>query len=220
MFQFLQKLFYKDSSSGASKKKSKKKSIRRSRKKVRRHQIVSSKETKYTTSNNSKKKKRNSNNQQVKDKNENVNTTKVNQNENVETTEEELKEIPPSIKNNPWNIHYVANNEHAHIVLKSKNKEALTLGTTTEEKDPNAKFKLQDGLERNQKQTSFVKKKLNVFPTKLIQRQKKDSSITKQDKDLIYENIKSYGDNPRKYQLLGELIPEEEKQKNVKKRTD
>ena len=215
MFQFLQKLFYKDSSSGTSKKKS-----RRSRKKVIKHQTVSSKGTKNTTSNNSKKKKRNSNNQQVKDKNESVNTTKVNQNENVETTEEELKEIPPSIKNNPWNIHYVANNEHAHIVLKSKNKEALTLGTTTEEKDPNAKFKLQDGLERNQKQTSFVKKKLNVFPTKLIQRQKKDSSITKQDKDLIYENIKSYGDNPRKYQLLGELIPEEEKQKNVKKRTD
>lgn len=219
MFQFLQKLFYKDSSGGASKKKSKKKSIKRSRKKVIKHQTVSSKRTKYTTSNNSKKKKRNSNNQRVKDKNENVNTTKVNQNENVEITEE-LKEIPPSIKNNPWNIHYVANNDHAQIVLKSKNKEALTLGTTTEEKDPNAKFKLQDGLERNQKQTSFVKKKLNVFPTKLIQRQKKDSSITKQDKDLIYENIKSYGDNPKKYQLLGELIPEEEKQKNVKKRTD
>ena len=213
MFQFLQKLFYKDSSSGTSKKKS-----RRSRKKVIKHQTVSSKGTKHTTSNNSKKKKKNSNIQQVKDKNES--TTKVNQNENVETTEEELKEIPPSIKNNPWNIHYVANNDHAQIVLKSKNKEALTLGTTTEEKDPNAKFKLQDGLERNQKQSSFVKKKLNVLPTKLIQMQKKNSSITKQDKDLIYENIKSYGDNPRKYQLLGELIPEEEKQKKAKKRTD
>lgn len=220
MFQFLQKLFYKDSSSGASKKKSRKESTRRSRKKVIKHQTVSSKGTKHTTSNNSKKKKRNSNNQQIKDKSESVNTTKVNQNENVETTEEELKEIPPSIKNNPWNIHYVANNDHAQIVLKSKNKEALTLGTTTEEKDPNAKFKLQDGLERNQKQTSFVKKKLNVLPTKLIQMQKKNSSITKQDKDLIYENIKSYGDNPRKYQLLGELIPEEEKQKKAKKRTD
>ena len=124
-----------------------------------------------------------------------------------------LKKIPPSIKNNPWNIHYIANNEHAHIVLKSKNKEALTLGTTTEEKDPNEKFKLQDGLERNQNQASFVKKKLNVLPTKLIQRQNKDSSITKQDKDLIYENIKSYGNNPKKYQSLGNLIPEEEKQK-------
>lgn len=174
MFQFLQKLFYKDSSSGASKKKSKKKSIKRSRKKVIKHQTVSSKRTKYTTSNNSKKKKRNSNNQRVKDNNENVNTTKVNQNENVKTTEEKLKEIPPSIKNNPWNIHYVANNDHAQIILKSKNKETLTLRTTTEEKDPNAKFKLQDGLERNQMQTSFGKKKLNLLPTKLIQRQKKE----------------------------------------------
>lgn len=48
MFQFLQKLFYKDSSSGTSKKKS-----RRSRKKVIKHQTVSSKGTKHTTSNNS-----------------------------------------------------------------------------------------------------------------------------------------------------------------------
>ena len=69
-------------------------------------------------------------------------------------------------------------------------------------------------------QTSFGKKKLNVLPTKLIQRQKKDSSITKQDKDLIYEKKKSYGNNPKKYQSLGNLIPEEEKQKKAKKRTD
>ena len=220
MFQFLQKLFYKDSSSGASKKKSKKKSTRRSRKKVIKHQTVSSKGTKHTTSNNSKKKKRNSNNQQVKDKNESVNTTKVNQNENVETTEEELKEIPPSIKNNPWNIHYVANNIHPQIILKSKNKEALGLSTTSEENDTDAKIKIQDGLDRNQKCDTFVKKRLSVLPTKNIQKQKKDSSITKQDKELIYENIKSYGDNPKKYQSLGNLIPEEEKQKKTKKRTD
>lgn len=47
----------------------------------------------------------------------------------------------------------------------------------------------------------------------------KDSSITDRDKDLIYENIKSFGDNPKKYQLLGNTIPEEEKKKE-KKRTD
>ena len=40
---------------------------------------------------------------------------------------------------------------------------------------------------------------MSVLPTKNIQKQKKDSSITKQDKELIYENIKSYGDNPKKY---------------------
>lgn len=49
MFQFLQKLFYKDSSGGASKKKSRKKSTRRSRKKVIKHQTVSSKGTKHTS---------------------------------------------------------------------------------------------------------------------------------------------------------------------------
>lgn len=219
MFQFLQKLFYKDSSGGASKKKSKKKSIRRRPKKVRRHQPVSSKGTKYTTSNDSKKKKRNSNNQQAKNKNENVNTTKVNQNENVETTEEELKEIPPSIKNNPWNIHYVANNDHVQIILKAKNKEVLGLSTTSEENDSDAKIKINDGLDRNQKCDTFVKKRLNIFSTKVVQKQKKNSSITDRDKDLIYENIKSYGDNPKKYQLLGNTIPEEEKKKE-KKRTD
>ena len=59
---------------------------------------------------------------------------------------------------------------------------------------------------------------MSVLPTKNIQKQKKDSSITKQDKDLIYENIKSYGNNPKKYQSLGNLIPEEEKQKKAKKK--
>ena len=158
MFKILQKLFYKDSSSGASNKKSKKKSIKRSRKKVIKHQTVSSKRTKYTTSNNSKKKKRNSNNQRVKDNTENVNTTKVNQNENVKTTEEKLKEIPPSIKNNPWNIHYVANNDHVQIILKAKNKEVLGLSTTSEENDSDAKIKISDGLDRDQKCDTFVKK--------------------------------------------------------------
>lgn len=37
---------------------------------------------------------------------------------------------------------------------------------------------------------------------------------------MAFENIKSYGDNPKKYQSLGNLIPEEEKQKKTKKRTD
>ena len=52
-----------------------------------------------------------------------------------------------------------------------------------------------------------------------MQKQKKNSSITDRDKDLIYENIKYFGDNPKKYQLLGNTIPEEEKKKE-KKRTD
>ena len=129
-----------------------------------------------------------------------------------------LKRNPPSIKNNPWNIHYVANNIHPQIILKSKNKEALGLNTTSEENDTDAKIKIQDDLDRNQKCDTFVKKRLSVLPTKNIQKQKKDSSITKQDKDLIYENIKSYGSNPKKYQSLGNLIPEEEKQKKGKKK--
>ena len=129
-----------------------------------------------------------------------------------------LKRNPPSIKNNPLNIHYVANNIHPQIILKSKNKEALGLNTTSEENDTDAKIKIQDDLDRNQKCDTFVKKRLSVLPTKNIQKQKKDSSITKQDKDLIYENIKSYGSNPKKYQSLGNLIPEEEKQKKGKKK--
>ena len=121
------------------------------------------------------------------------------------------KVIPPSIKDNPWNVHYVNNNTHAQIIITAKNKEALTLGTTTESKDKDPKIPLNDGLTNNQNEPSFVKTHAKVIPTKRIQRKKKNSRITPKDKNLIYEEIKNIPSNVEKYDNLGSLIPEEQK---------
>ena len=123
------------------------------------------------------------------------------------------KVIPPSIKDNPWNVHYVSDNEHPTIITKTDNKEALVLGTTTEKKDKHPKIKINDGLIKNQKEPTYVKTNARVIPTKRIQRKKKNSRITSKDKNLIYEEIKSIPGNITKYENLGNSIPEDEKNK-------
>lgn len=123
--------------------------------------------------------------------------------------------IPESIKNNNWNVHYVSNNNHAEIVIATKNKEAMTLITTTEEKDKDSKFLIKDGLTRHQKVKSYVKRRANVIPTNKINRKKKDASITPNDKNLIYENIKNYGNNPSKYKNLGNILSKKKELKLI-----
>lgn len=122
-----------------------------------------------------------------------------------------LNEIPPSIKDNPWNVHYVANDTHARIVIASKNKETLTLSTTTEENDKDPKIAINDGLIENQDCKTYVKTNGKVIASKLIQKKKKNSRITIKDKNLIYDEIKSKPSNISNYKNLGDVIPKENK---------
>lgn len=121
--------------------------------------------------------------------------------------------LPKSIKDNVWNVHYINSNDHSHIVIASENKEAMTLGTTTEKKDKHPKIAIQDGLVPDQKEKTFVKTTAKVVATNQIQRRKPNSRITKRDKEKIYEAIKDNQSNVEKYEKLGSLIPEEKKNK-------
>lgn len=121
--------------------------------------------------------------------------------------------LPKSIKDNVWNVHYINNNDHSHIVIASENKEAMTLGTTTERKDKHPKITIQDGLVPNQKGETYVKTTAKVVATHQIQRKKPNSRITNRDKEKIYKAIKNNQSNVEKYEKLGSLIPEEKKSK-------
>lgn len=121
--------------------------------------------------------------------------------------------LPKSIKNNVWNVHYINSDDHSHIVIASENKEAMTLGTTTEKKDKHPKIDIQDGLVPDQKEKTFVKTTAKVVATNQIQRRKPNSRITKRDKEKIYEAIKDNQSNVEKYEKLGSLLPEEKKNK-------
>ena len=125
-----------------------------------------------------------------------------------------LNEIPPTIKDNPWNVHNLhSNNKHPAIVTKTDNGEALILRTTTEEKDRHSKFQINDGLTDEQKDLTYVKRSMSIIPLKKIYKKVKNSRIKSKDKDLIYEEIKSIPSNVSKYEKLGNYIPENEKNK-------
>ena len=146
-------------------------------------------------------------NGKVKSTKKEINSVKNQSKPNIEV-------IPEEIKNNPWNVHYINKDIHANVIIASKNKEALALGTTTEENDKHKKISINDGLIDNQKETTYVKTSAAVISTKRIQKKIPSTRITKRDKDKIYNAIKENPNNVEKYKHLGSLLPEESKKKN------
>ena len=130
------------------------------------------------------------------------------------TNSSDKKELPTKIKKNPWNVHYINNNDHSHIIIASKNKEAMALGTTSEVKDSHSKIKINDGLVPNQDYDTYVKTSAKVIPSKSIQKKKPNSRITPRDKELIFNSIKGNSSNVEKYENLGLKSEEKDKKKN------
>ena len=124
------------------------------------------------------------------------------------------EELPNKIKQNPWNVHYVRNNEHSHIIIASKNKQAMALGTTSEVKTKHPKIKIKDGLVPNQDCNTYVLTSAKVISSSKIQKKKPNSRITPRDKDYIFDSIKSNPGNVEKYKNLGSSTEKKDKKKN------
>ncbi len=125
------------------------------------------------------------------------------------------EELPNKVKQNPWNVHYLGNNGHSHIIIASKNKQAMALGTTSEVKTKHPKIKIKDGLVPNQNFDTYVLTSAKVISSNKIQKKKPNSRITPRDKDYIFDSIKRKPGNIEKYKKLGSNTEKGDKKKEL-----
>ena len=111
-------------------------------------------------------------------------------------------EIPSSILNNVWNVHYIKGNKHPQIVTASNNGNVLIFGSTTESKNKHPKTVIPGGLKDGQLENSYLLLNGSVITVGRLQKRLKDHRVTAEGKTHIYENIKNRKSNIINYKDL------------------
>lgn len=111
--------------------------------------------------------------------------------------------VSPEILDNVWNVHHVGTDRHPKIVMARKGDDYLISHTTTEPKDKDQKIRIQDGLYKGQKESTFVKITTKAIPKNKLQSKIKRARVTTRDKVYIYDSMKDRKTNQKNYQDLG-----------------